>query len=303
MMMKRVSLLVLLIGLLALSVTAVSAQVSTPDDCEPEDINAQAAAIIEAYLDAQADATDRESALQLIAGLRSELLSLVQRCSGIEALDTVTDPAERDGRTRATAVLIGEPALVLEGAGTLVIEEYIRPASGTDAEILSGQTPEIGSEFLLVLATFTCQQAQCDPIEDTAFFLIGDEAEVYVNQTLTTGELFPDQLAGAPAQGEAVTGWIIFPVLVSDDNLTLVVGEDVTGFLALSEPEILATAIVTATSSVNLRECGGTQCAIVGAAVSGDQLTVLSQDGEWYQVRTADGLEAYIFGNLVTLQD
>jgi len=61
---------------------------------------------------------------------------------------------------------------------------------------------------------------------------------------------------------------------------------------------------VIVNGNVNLRECAGTHCAVVGTATNGSVLTVLAAeqgtDGEWYLVRRNDGSTAYIASWLTT---
>lgn len=61
--------------------------------------------------------------------------------------------------------------------------------------------------------------------------------------------------------------------------------------------------ILPENSSVNLRQGPGTGYAKVGTAVRGsgcEPMTVISQSGDWYQVRLADGRTGWVAGWLVT---
>lgn len=73
---------------------------------------------------------------------------------------------------------------------------------------------------------------------------------------------------------------------------------------ACSEPETQLAAdgdafVVVANSNVNLRDCAGTDCAVVGQTTDGQMLTVVGQTDDWYEVQTADGT-AYIASWLTT---
>ncbi len=52
-------------------------------------------------------------------------------------------------------------------------------------------------------------------------------------------------------------------------------------------------------NGVNLRSGPGTTYYVVGSVNNGDILTLLDTNGDWYQVKTADGLTAYINGSFV----
>ncbi len=56
---------------------------------------------------------------------------------------------------------------------------------------------------------------------------------------------------------------------------------------------------VVANGSVNLRSCGGTQCAIVRVTKNGEILTVTGVDGDWYEVKVDSGT-AFISSQLTT---
>jgi hypothetical protein len=56
---------------------------------------------------------------------------------------------------------------------------------------------------------------------------------------------------------------------------------------------------VAATGSVNVRDCAGTECGIVGQTTNGQVLGVLATEGDWYQVQWEDGT-AYIASWLTT---
>jgi hypothetical protein len=59
------------------------------------------------------------------------------------------------------------------------------------------------------------------------------------------------------------------------------------------------TFTVVVDGNVNLRGCAGTDCDIVGQASDGELLTVIGQEGDWYEVETDDGT-AFIASFLTT---
>lgn len=65
---------------------------------------------------------------------------------------------------------------------------------------------------------------------------------------------------------------------------------------AAAEPDVLH---VTG-ASVNLRAAASTAADKRATARRGDRLTALARDGEWVQVRTADGLTAWIHADYVS---
>jgi hypothetical protein len=207
---------------------------------------------------------------------------------------------ERDGKTRETAFLLGQSGSILDGQGAFVIERVIRGATYRDARALNYQRPDSGKEFLLVWATFTCEQRLCDGIQDSPFFLTGDEAVVYGNLVLVRGGEFPDQLAGQTMQGGSVSGWLWFQVSQTDTGLALMDNGYSPHFFSLSAfPPGAELLTVIAGGNVNLRVCPSTDCDIVGRAASGDQLLLLDEADDWFHIRAEDGTEGYIFSNLV----
>jgi hypothetical protein len=56
---------------------------------------------------------------------------------------------------------------------------------------------------------------------------------------------------------------------------------------------------VVVSGDVNLRSCGDTTCDVVGQAADGSILTVVGEDGDWYEVETDDGT-AFIASWLTT---
>lgn len=75
---------------------------------------------------------------------------------------------------------------------------------------------------------------------------------------------------------------------------------------AASTPPAVQTSGKTAVvngSQVNVRKGPGTANALVGQVSRGDELPVLGQDGDWYQVKLAGGSNGWVAGWLVSLQD
>lgn len=302
-LLRIISLLVL--ALIVTAATIAQAQIGPSDDeCSPDALNERIAERLERYTTDVALADDADDILDLMAGLVDDLNLLLIECGPDEPETIPTSPPSQGTPLMLPAVEMGEADTVLGGQGTMVIRRVIRPASGDDASVLRGATPAAGREFVLLWASFTCEQDECDPLENIGFFLFRDQDTVYINQTLTTGELFEDQLAGELIEGESVSGWIIFDIEAADTGLILVVGEDASGFFEVAdETTSVETATIVASGSVNLRECGSTDCRVITTANSGDTLFVIGQDGDWYEVRTDDGVEAFIFGNLIRLDD
>ncbi len=60
-----------------------------------------------------------------------------------------------------------------------------------------------------------------------------------------------------------------------------------------------ATFNVVASGTANLRSCAGTNCSIVGKTTNGQILTVISTEGDWYEVQLDNGT-AYISSSVTT---
>ena len=52
-------------------------------------------------------------------------------------------------------------------------------------------------------------------------------------------------------------------------------------------------------ATVNIRSCGSTDCGIIATANRGDELTVLDDSGDWYEIRLNDGSTAFVAHFLV----
>jgi len=61
------------------------------------------------------------------------------------------------------------------------------------------------------------------------------------------------------------------------------------------------TYYVTASSYVNIRSCGSTNCDIVDTADRGEAITVIDDSGGWYEIATGKGETAFIAGFLTSL--
>jgi len=95
---------------------------------------------------------------------------------------------------------------------------------------------------------------------------------------------------------------------ISDDENPSVdhVFEDTARFEALREELIAAldrkttvkTYFVVAGGRVNIRSCGSTSCAVIGIFDRGEELRVIDDSGDWYQIRLPDGRKGYIAGYL-----
>ncbi|RCX17864.1 SH3 domain-containing protein [Anaerobacterium chartisolvens] len=55
-------------------------------------------------------------------------------------------------------------------------------------------------------------------------------------------------------------------------------------------------------SSLNIRAEKSTSAQIVGSLVKGDSVTVLSKSGEWYNIKTANGVSGWVMGKYITMQ-
>ena len=66
-----------------------------------------------------------------------------------------------------------------------------------------------------------------------------------------------------------------------------------------SQAEITAAFKVTVKSTINLRECAGTECEIVGKTQPGEIYDVLAEDYDWYEIRFERGT-AFIAGWLTS---
>lgn len=110
----------------------------------------------------------------------------------------------------------------------------------------------------------------------------------------------PQAFAFAPSNPQHVyQGWGVWrcatdasePMCATETLLNILVSED--GGATWHEPaapaEVPPTRIVSADGAVNLRAGAGTSFEIVGTANPGDELEVVGEESDWYQVKTAEG--------------
>ncbi len=261
---------------------------------------------IEAIRTDAIEALDSAESLDEIQTIIDNLNTTLAECEASDdEADTVVsdeDEVERDGETRETALLMGEPGLIVDGQGSLVIERFVRGADYRHARHLSYRRPDTGKEWLIVWATFTCEVSLCDPIDDQAFFLVGDNSVVYGNLVLANGGQFDDQLVGQTLEGGSVSGWLWFQVEQDDSNFYLLNDSEDSSIFSLSSFAPGTQVVrVTSTSLVNLRSCANTTCEVVGQASPNEELLVISEEGDWYKVKLSGGEEAFIFSGLVQL--
>jgi len=126
-------------------------------------------------------------------------------------------------------------------------------------------------------------------------------------------------LRAAPDNTSAEVGRLdagsVVQLLLASGNRLFVRAEDGTEGWALasalsytggSVPEVLASnATVTADMAVNLREGPSLEAAIRGSAQVGERLAVVgvSADGQWYRVIPGTRVAAWVFADLVTLDE
>ena len=139
----------------------------------------------------------------------------------------------------------------------------------------------------------------CDPIDEEGFFVLGDEAVVYGNLVYARGGFFDDQLQGQALKGGIVSGWLWFQVSKTDTGLVLLDNGSSTRYFSLSAFPSDAEFVTVTRNNVNLRACGSTDCSIVGQVTNGQQLMILGEESGWFHVRAENGMEGYIFGELV----
>ncbi len=109
-------------------------------------------------------------------------------------------------------------------------------------------------------------------------------------------------------------GTIVTPLLASGDRLFVETADGVQGWAIASAfafsgnavPETLVSnAVVSAEVAVNLREGPSLEAATNGAAQPGERLAVIgvSADGQWYRAVPSSRVAAWVFAELVTLDE
>lgn len=66
------------------------------------------------------------------------------------------------------------------------------------------------------------------------------------------------------------------------------------GTLQTNPDSAVTATVVNVNTAVNLRKGAGTNTSLLGTVAKGARVWVLGDDGDWYQVRTADGVQGYI---------
>lgn len=62
------------------------------------------------------------------------------------------------------------------------------------------------------------------------------------------------------------------------------------------------TAMITG-NVTNIRENAGTEYDKVGQVLEGDRVKIIGEEGDWYKIRTGSGIEGYVAGWLLSLED
>lgn len=65
----------------------------------------------------------------------------------------------------------------------------------------------------------------------------------------------------------------------------------------------IVEGIVISSQNVNARSCAATTCSVVGVLAPQEKVNVVGQEDEWYIVALADGIEGYVFGDLLEVSD
>lgn len=297
--MKRFLSAVCICFMLMFSALMVSAQEISDEDCTADGIKDYIESLNSDFQDDN-NFTDT-SALNAAADLNEQIDELVTTCASLDtSADEGEEEVERDGRTPETAFALGESGPAMEEQGSLVVNRFVRGATSSNARFLSYQRPDTNKEWLIVWVSFTCEQSLCDNIENHAFFLVGSESVVYGNLVYARGGNFEDQLVGQTLEGGTVSGWLWFQVSETDSNLVLVENsEDPTHFSLYTFSTEGERVRVSSQSSVNIRSCGGTECAAIDTALNGEELILLEDLGAWLRIRTLEGTEGFISSSLV----
>lgn len=296
---RRIVIIPLFAILIAAFAAPILARPLTQDGCTlPDTFDGQVDALRTAVTDG-----DRESVAATVDTLKAQLDALTRACATLAPTEATEAVAANDGLSLGTAFALGESGPVMEGQGALTINRFVRGATSANARFLSYRRPDSGAEWLIVNATFTCTQSVCDSPEKQAFILVGDAKQLYSNLVYVNGGNFEDQLKGQTLEGGSVTGWLWFQVLKTDSNLVMAENSDSPHFFALYKvAESGASVVVSASGTINLRSCPGTDCAVIGRAAQGDRLVLIEDDGAWLHVRTLDGTEGYVLTTLVQKQ-
>lgn len=257
----------------------------------------------EATLQANAEATIEavNAGVELSVQGTLDAIEAEQLAAAAQATEqAIAAEAALPGRSRENAVLLGEAVVIEDDLGSVVIERVLRPADGRDVPILQGLLPVVGNEFLLAWTTFTCLQEVCPPAEELDFVAIGRSQTVYPLFRTDDGEPYPQQLAGQTVEGVSVSGWLLFEVDREDGGLLVVAGDEEPGYFLLTAfPADSRTVSVASRDLVNLRECPDTECDILAQLRNGTELLVNSEQDGWFEVRTQDGLDGFVFAELV----
>jgi hypothetical protein len=142
--------------------------------------------------------------------------------------------------------------------------------------------------FLLLSLTVLAQETECES---------ADEINSEVDEIISAYDDSRLSSDGALEALEAIQGLQDSLTELYDKCSSEVMDESSGDVSTTSSDEGLFNVIVN--GNVNLRSCADTGCDVVGQADNASLLTVVSEDGDWYEVQTDDGT-AFIASWLTT---
>jgi hypothetical protein len=173
------------------------------------------------------------------------------------------------------------------------IEVYSVPLSPEARALLQEFGSDLENKFLLVMQM--AFEGSDYEIETCSSVVKLPCVEFTDQPTLRRANIYDAQSGGLYA--------LTFSAPTADDMTRLRVGEVMASFafvqqLASSAGESTAFNVVT-NSNANLRTCAATTCDLAGQVPAGQVLSVIGQDGDWYEVTWENGT-AYIASWLTT---
>ena len=287
--------ILVLCTILVLSAGSVVTAQDGSEICSPSDISARVAEAVALYEDAQASATDSDSALDELFDLQDRLENIQELCANV-----IAPESESQGTgTLQDPYKIGTTGDTGDGF-SLQVTGVIRPADQAirNANMFNDRAGE-GQMYIIVQVTVECDRDNNGRCE-TSYFdyeLVGDSGTIYEAPFV----VYDNELDASLFAGGTATGELPFLIRADDTNLRLLYRsnmfrDDYVAYEAM--PSAQSGVEITSSANINVRSGPGTNFGVTASlpANQSEMAFGRNSDGTWLQLSSG-----WVFAELVTI--